>query len=235
MDTSKQLNEVLVSNQQQLANTFLPITNRLQERIDQVENLQSLPYYYTSPEFEALSHSTPEKAEAASQSTIKKGEVIKVDVDKDLDVTDKENLQDMSLDLPSEVLSKEAYLYTLDKIKTKNKSIGQFLGAASKKTDKEKQVYESRRKTLAKYKELIVKLEGAQTFLPEKSGEGVGVKRGRGRPTSLVKQKRGRGRPKTKPDAIVYHNPGELLRKLEEYTQAYRAGNNGVKYCVYIR
>lgn len=214
VNTSNQLNQTLLSNQQQLSNTLLPIANRLEQRIDLLQNLQSLPYYYTPAETEAISQHS-----SIPHSSTPRGKTsdIHVNVDVDLNLTDKENLEDLGLDLPSVVLDKQSYKYTLEAITTKNRQLGQFLRADSRKTDKERQVFMSQRETLAKYRNSIENLRGAQPFI-QKSGEGV----------VFVKQKRGRGRPRTKPEPIVYKTPNDLLKKLEEHVEAYRAGNNGV-------
>ena len=128
----------------------------------------------------------------------------------------------MGLDLPSEVQKKGTYETALNQIKTQNRSIGQYLREDSKKSDKEKDVYKSRKQTLELYKNKIEGLKGAKQFIvSKKTGEGV-------RKPKLVKQKRGRGRPKIKPDLIVYSNLDDLAMKLNEYITAKEAGNTGL-------
>ena len=55
-------------------------------------------------------------------------EIMKVDLDANLNETDRENLQDMSFELPSVVFKNKTVEETLEKIKTENRSIGQKLG-----------------------------------------------------------------------------------------------------------
>ena len=62
----------------------------------------------------------------------------------------------MGFELPSKVFKNNAIQMTLGKIKTENKSIGQHLGMGSTKTEKEKKMYESRKKTLETYKSIII-------------------------------------------------------------------------------
>ncbi len=71
-------------------------------------------------------------------------EFMKVDLDIGLDETDRENLQDMSFELPSIVFKNKTIEETLEKIKTENRSIGQKLGTGpvGKKVEaKVKKVY----------------------------------------------------------------------------------------------
>ena len=130
IDSSNQL----LSNQQNLSNTLLPLTNRLEKRIEQVEDLKSLPYYGL-PEIDnaPMSHSTPQS------------HVMRIDLDQVLNETDRENLQDLSFELPSIVQHQGNYEEILDKIKTENKRIGQFIGKVSKKSQAEKDIYESQK------------------------------------------------------------------------------------------
>ena len=107
---------------------------------------------------------------------------------------------------------------TLQSIKTKNREIGQHLGASSKKTDVEKMMYESRKKTLEKYRDNLNKAKAGSELL----GEGLKRKK-----KKLVKPKRGRGRPQGD-HVITYENPNQLVKQLEEHLIALHAGNNGV-------
>ena len=69
------------------------------------------------------------------------------------DRQDVDNLVELKLPLPSEVYETDTIPLTLDKIKTYNKSIGQFLGIgpSSKKISNAKKVQlESQRDTLKK-------------------------------------------------------------------------------------
>jgi len=207
IESSKESTNQLLSNQQNLSDSLLPVANRLEKRIEQVEDLKSLPYY-NIPEIKFVPQSTPQKSDDPGNP------------DDVLNETDRENLQDLSLPLPSDVKEQNNYEEVLENIKTENRKIGQYLGKGSKKLDNEKQIHKSRKTTLIKYKAAIKVLKDNKPYI-QTSGKGI-------KKNNLVKQKRSRGRPKTKADVILYNNADDLCQKLEEYIQAYEAGNNGV-------
>src|SRR5207245_3827217 len=93
----------------------------------------------------------------------------------------------------------------LEKISSMNRSLGQYLGTSSKKTEKEKEVFSSQKHTLQIYEKKINALAKSIQFE-------VKPKEGKGR--KLVRLKRGRGRPKKHLDVIYYKNPNELIEKL---------------------
>jgi hypothetical protein len=216
-ETSRIIQDKIISGQETLSNALVPFTRELQKRNDQVEALQSLPFY-NIPEIEGVPQSTPKVTPQKEQQ-----QYINVDLDGELlDQTHQENLQDMKLDLPSEVQKKGSYESVIQEIHTKNRQIGQFLRKDSKKTDGEREVYKSQKKTLELYQNKIEGLKGAKQFIvSKKTGEGLCKHK-------LVKQKRGRGRPKLKPDLIVYSHPGDLVTKLNEYIIAKEAGNTSL-------
>src|ERR1044071_2938189 len=167
-----------------------------------LETSQNLPFYNAPLE---ILHSTPSKE-------------INIDFDQKLDITDKENLQDMSLKLPNEVYKTKTYAKTLDKIKTENRRLGQLLKADSKASEKERQMFQSQQKTLKKYKDLIRSLQGAaEDFEVRRKSK-----------TGLAKPKRKRGRPKRKPDILLYNNIDQLVQMLQEHIAAKEAGNTGL-------
>ncbi len=179
---------------------LVPFTRELRKRNEQVETLQNLPYYGIED---------------------KPRDIIQVNLDAELlRETHRKNLQDMILDLPSDVQEKGTIEEVLKSIKTKNRELGQFLGKASKKTPEEKEIFKSRLETLKIYRESIIALKGAKRFT-ERSGQGL-------RRRKLCKMKRGRGRPRKYPDTIVYNNPNELCEKLAELVTAKEAGNTGL-------
>src|SRR5271170_5340517 len=216
-ETSKTIKDKIVTGQEALSNALVPLVQELQKRNDQVEALQSLPFY-NIPEIEGVPQSTPKVTPQKEQP-----QYINVDLDGELlDQTHQENLQDMKLDLPSEVQKKGSYESGIQEIHTKDRQIGQFLRKDSKKTDGEREVYKSQKITLELYQNKIEGLKGAKQFIvSKKTGEGL-------RKHKLVKQKRGRGRPKLKPDLIVYSHPDDLAAKLGEYLIAKEAGNTGL-------
>lgn len=130
----------------------------------------------------------------------------------------RENLQKMKLQLPNEVYEKSTIESTLQRISKLNRSLGQYLGSSSKKTEEEKKVYKSQDETLKIYEKKIKALAGTVQF-EVRTGEGQ---------KKLVKRLKGRGRPKSNPDVVYYKSPDELIKKLSEYYASKEAGNTGV-------
>ena len=102
-----------------------------------------------------------------------------VDLDAGLNDTDRENLQDLSLDLPSKIYNTRPMQETLEKIKPKNRSIGQKSGhgpSGQKVQAGERKVYESQRETIDTYKKILEGLNEAIQFVstPKKvAGKGL--------------------------------------------------------------
>ena len=95
METTKNLKQTIVDNKQNLTDILVPFTNQLMRANDQREELQAAPFYTSDlPEVE-YRESTPKKS------------IKIIDLDKDLNETDRENLDDLSLLLPSEVYEKK--------------------------------------------------------------------------------------------------------------------------------
>ena len=205
IESQKESQDVLVPlvRELQRRNTgFYPGADQVRDEVSGTPFRESLPYY-AIPEVPEIS-STPK--------------TLLVDVDKDLlNDTNRENLQDMGLDLPSIVQKTNSFEAALKKVESQKRSIGQYLGEKSKKSEEEKGIYRSQRETLKIYKAVILGLQGAQQFLSGKKGEGL-----RCRP------KRGKGRPKTFKGVIVYGNPDDLVGKLSELFAAREAGHTGV-------
>jgi hypothetical protein len=182
-----------------VSNALVPLTRELQRRNDQVDLLAEQPFYHQElPAITPIDSASPD--------------FLKVDLDAGLNDTDKENLQDMSFELPSVVFKDNRIADTLEKIKTENRSIGQKLGKGApgqKLTAKDKNIYESQKKTLEVYKQKIEGLERAAQFVstPKKTGKGLKNK--------IV-------------DVIYYPNVEELCKKLAYFNAAKQAGNNGV-------
>ena len=82
--------------------------------------------------------------------TSSSGTLQKINLNRGLNEIDRNNLLDMSLDLPSDVYKNKTADEMLDKIKTKNRSIGQLLGRAPER-NKPKLVYIYKKGTLEKY------------------------------------------------------------------------------------
>ena len=105
---------------------------------------------------------------------------ITVNLDEEFDRQDLDNLRDIGLQLPSRIYETDTIPQSREKIKTLNKSSGQYLGigAASKKISKESKArMVSQRDTLKKYKDRLEQTEYANKLLTssksEKSGRGV--------------------------------------------------------------
>lgn len=211
-ETAKNLEEKLVNTNQNISNQLVPINQNIVKRIDQLEALQSLPFYNTRLEIEPIpiDQATP----------IKKSETeYIVDLDGDLlNDTHKDNLSLMELDLPSIVQQKGNYEEVLNKIKTQNRSLGQFKSditkAGKKALQKDKDIARSKKETLEIYKKKIEGLQGAKQFI-KKTGEGE----------KLVKPKRGRGRPKIKPEIFQYKNNSELCQILDDLVTLSKNGD----------
>ena len=128
-------------------------------------------------------------------------EVIKVDLNSELNETDKRNLQDMNFDMPSLVFTRKKIEATIGKIKTENRRIGQKLGKGSDATEQEREKYESCRKTLKIYRQKIEGLQGAKQFV---------------------------GRGLKKSDVLFYSSVDDLCTRLSQLYSAKQAGNTGL-------
>ena len=146
-------------------------------------------------------------------------DIIKVNLDEQLDKNDIDNLNDMKLPLPSKVYQHDNISETLSKIKTHNKSIGQYLGIgpASKSISKDAKVsLESQRATLQKYKALIENTESAKKLLSTRKTD---------------KQKTGTGVsniPSAVHEISFYSSVDDLCNRLALLCAAKEAGNNGL-------
>lgn len=208
-ETSKDLQQQIVDDRTNLNNILVPIANQLIQATNDRAAIEAMPFYDSNIQQDRYLESTPKRDTSG----------VVIDLDKLLSDTDRDNLQDMSLPLPSEVIKQGDYELVLGRIKTFNREYGQYTGKTSKKDEKEKEMYKSRRDTLEMYK---MTLDEQRNALKYKAGEGLISKK-----KNLVKPKRGRGRPKTN-HPIVYDTPDDLLQKLTEFMSAYNAGNNGV-------
>ena len=104
---------------------------------------QYLPFYNAPLEIQDAPQSTPVKSKLKD---------VHIDLDQKLNTSDVENLQDMSVKLPSEVQKEKTFQDALNTGKRERYSIEAQLGKAGeqKLSDKERQILESRKATLAK-------------------------------------------------------------------------------------
>ena len=175
-----------------ITNALLPIVREL-ERREQADLLMEQPFY--REDLPAIAQTSPD--------------IVKVNLDGNLNQTDMENLEDMSLELPSVVFKHKTVEETLEKIKTENRSIGQKLGKNTKLKPQELKVYESRKETLKTYQEIIEGLQGAKQFVstPKKTGKGL--------------------KNKTV-DVIYYPSVEDLCTNLAQLHASKQAGNTGL-------
>ena len=190
--TAKAIKDTQDVNSRAFSNALVPLVRELEKRNDQVDSLMEQPFY--SQEIPAIGPVSPE--------------IMKVDLDADLNVTDRENLEIMEFDLPSVVFKNKTVEDVLEKIKKENRSIGQNIGKASKLDTKQKQMYESQKLTLETYRRILQRMQGAKQFIstPKKVGKGL----------------------KTPGDVIYYSSAEDLCAKLAQLYAAKQAGNTGL-------
>jgi len=127
-ETSKATQDKIVASQDLTSNaltqSLIPFTDELRRINDQVDTLQQFPYYQAQidqPQPLPIAESTPEK------------KIDIYDLDQDLNITDRENLNFMEFDLPSIVFVSNMQETTIKKIKKERRSIGQYLGEGPKR------------------------------------------------------------------------------------------------------
>ncbi|HLX53696.1 MAG TPA: hypothetical protein VKR58_07130 [Aquella sp.] len=173
-----------------ITNALLPVVREL-ERREQSDMEQ--PFY--REELPAIAQTSPD--------------IVKIDLDANLDEKDRENLQDMSFELPSVVFKNKTVEETLENIKTENRSIGQKLGKESKLKPHISEVYSSRKQTLITYRQIIEGLQKTKQFVSTPK------KRGKGFKNKIV-------------DVIYYPSVEDLCANLTQLHAAKQAGNTGL-------
>jgi hypothetical protein len=146
-------------------------------------------------------------------------DIIKVNLDEQLDQQDLDNLKDMKLPLPSKVYETDTISQTLNKVKTHNKSIGQYsgIGPSSKSISKDaKTALESQKNTLKKYKTLIENTESAKKLIGTRKTD---KKTGTGFNSNAM--------PSTH-EISFYSSVDDLCNRLALLCAAKQAGNNGL-------
>ena len=215
LQSQQQIQDKLIESQKATSNVLVPFVSELQKRNNLMEDSQYLPFYNAPLEIHDVPQSTPVKRKVIESDYY-------IDLDQKLSTTDVENLQDMSLKLPSEVQKEKIFEEALKSAKSQRYSIGAKLGKSGKQqlAEKERQVYESQKATLEKYKNLIKLAQIATEHFQVSKKSGTGI--------PLCKPKRNRGRPRIRHNPIVYNNPDDLLQKLHEHLVAKEAGNTGL-------
>ena len=218
-ETSKDIQEKIVKNQESMSNVLVPLTTELKRRTDHEEVFQNLPFYSSPLELGNVPQSTPKQKD------------IMIDLDGELlNETHRENLDLMNLalekiktksnevlinfDMPSQVQRSKNFAGTFNSISAMKSSLGQKTKESNKKrTEVEKEMLRSQQKTLGIYERKIKNLQGSEEFIV-KSGEGM--------------KKRRRGRPKKNTDFTPYYTPDKLCEKLSELVASKSAGNTGL-------
>jgi len=200
-----------------MSNALVPLTTELKRRTDQEEILQNLPFYGSPLELGNIPQSTPKQKD------------IMIDLDGELlNDTHRENLDLMNsalgeiktketltnFELPSLVQKNKNFEGVLKSISVMKCSLGQkSKESKTQRTETEKKMYKSQKKTLDIYERKIRKLHGSEEFIV-KSGEGI--------------KKRGRGRPRKNLDYTPYYTPEKLCERLSELVASKEAGNTGL-------
>ena len=123
-------------------------------------------------------------------------------------------MRDLGLKLPSRIYESDTIPQTRERIKTLNKSLGQYLEirAASKKKSKEsKAQMDSQRDTLKKYKDRLEQTESANKLL-----------------TSSKTEKSGKGLPGAIHEISFYSSVDDLRNRLALLCTSKHAGNTGL-------
>ena len=223
-------NQIVESqNEGQIAlQPLLPLLQNIQRaQVAAPRQLPQLPPYvlpstttpsnYATPQSSLIGQDAKSHIPLPVASASSRRDPIKIDLDEGLDRQDVNNLVELKLPLPSEVYETDTILQTLDKIKTYNKSIGQFLGngPSSKKISNAKKLQlESQRDTLKKYKDRLERTESAKNLVaPVKTG-----KSGKGVPEAN----------KAIHEISFYSSVNDLCNRLALLCAAKQAGNTGL-------
>ena len=167
---------------------LLPLLQNIQRaQVAAPRQLPPLPSYVLPSTITPSQYATPQSAipESDARSHIplpvasvsSRRDPIRVNLDEGFDRQDLDNLRDIGLQLPSRIYESDTIPETREKIKTLNKSLGQYLGigAASKKISKESKArMESQRDTLRKYKDRLEQTESANKLLASSKKENPG-------------------------------------------------------------
>ena len=180
--------------------------------------LPSLSSYVLPPATTPSQYATPQ-ASASGQDVrtthipvpvSAREDIISVDFDNQLDVSDFDNLRTMNLPKPSEAFKTNKIAETLESIKTHNRAIGQKLGkgpASKKLTASDKSQLESQRVTLKKYSDISEATEAGKKMIvshkTDKTGSGIHA-------------------------VSFYSSVDDLCSKLALLHAAKQAGNNGL-------
>src|SRR6266496_630327 len=210
-ETSKATQDKITSAEEARNNALVPLVQEMQRRNDQIDMLSSQPFYQQQqlpdiPEEEIL-------------------EDIRIDLDKNLNDSDIQNLHVMGYQLPSILFGnksteevKDALELALINIKTKERSLR--IKKSSDKSDREGRIemYTSQYKTLRKYEERLKHIGTSMKLVTstpkKKSGEGLKTKKP--------------GKKRKSVDVIICSNHADIYQQLQKFCTAKEAGNTGV-------
>ncbi len=206
-ETSKATQDKIASSQVSTTNALMPLVQEMQRRNDQIDMLASQPFYQQQ-----------RLPDIPQEETLE--DIRRIDLDRNLNDSDIQNLNDMSFELPNKLFAnkpneevKDVLEATLADIKTKERSLR--VVKESKKSEREglAEMYKSQYTTLKKY-------EGRLPYI----GESVKLI------TSTPKKKSGQGLKNNKKsvDAIICSSSADLYDQLQKFCAAKQAGNTGV-------
>src|SRR6266581_1382472 len=169
-ETSKATQDKIVSAEEARNNALVPLVQEMQRRNDQIDMLVSQPFY--------------QQQQLPDIPQEKDLEDIRIDLDKNLDDSDLQNLNDMSYQLPSILFGektaeevKEALEETLNKIKTKERSLRVLKSSDKSKREGLTEMYTSQYNTLRKYEGKLIHIGESMKLVAstpkKKSGEGL--------------------------------------------------------------
>src|SRR6267154_284461 len=215
-ESSKSIQDKIASSQDVFSNALIPFTTEMKRRndqVDEVDEVEAFPFDNFPKEIEDVPQSTPKK----------KGFIVDTDFDQKFNVSDRENLVNLSLKLPSEVQIEGNFESVLNSVNKKIKSYGILASDKNKKSEREglTEMYKSQKNTLMKYKNFITRIRDDNSDFAVKSVKGC-------RKQSLYKIKLGRGRPKQYPDTTLVTNADEIMDDLNILLASKNAGNTGV-------
>ena len=156
INTTKETMQSIVNEKQNLNNILALRDN--QQRLalrDVIQEMSGLSDVFSEPK-----ESTP----------ITQRNVPRVDLNRGFDETDIENLQDLSLPLPNEAFTNiDEISEIIREVTQKIKGLAQEFreDRISKKTEKEKKIYESQRDTLDKYKKRLKYIQESRQVVGE--------------------------------------------------------------------
>src|SRR6266581_1120144 len=195
-ETSKATQDKIVSAEEARNNALVPLVQEMQRRNDQIDMLASQPFYQQQqlpdiPEEEIL-------------------EDIRIDLDKNLDDSDIQNLHVMGYQLPSILFGnkppeevKDALELALINIKTKEHSLRIKKSSGKSKREEQTEKYTSQYKTLRKYEERLKHIGTSLNLI-----------------ASTPKKK--------SVEVIICSNPADIYQQLQKFCTAKEAGNTGV-------